>query len=285
MAKLTYAANLLCAAAFLLTLAACDKNTPSEETSQAKGDFRSVAEITDEAKHFNGLFDLYQDEENGSLYLKILPNQLGKDIIHHMQVSNGIRGSNIYKILGLGFESHVLRFEQYFDKIYVRQENNSFVHDMGTPASRADLANDSRFLLAALKIEAKDKNSGALFVNVDSLFLNDSLRQLKPSPDPEEKSGGRLTLGKLNEEKTRFTSLHNYPKATDIVVEYVYDNPPPVLLQKFGSEIKDYALGDEHSLAFSIRHIFTQAQEKNFVPRRENPPYGLLHRSATDDEF
>ncbi|MBB5212863.1 zinc-dependent metalloprotease [Microbulbifer hydrolyticus] len=276
MAKLTYAARLLCAAAFLLLLSACAKKSPSDEATKAEGDLKPVAEITNKTKQFAGLFDLYQNEKSGSLYLKILPEQLGKDIIHHMQVSNGIPGNNIYHTMGMYFEPRVLRFEQYFDKIHVRQENTIFVHDEANPVSRANHANVNRPLLAALKIEAKDKDSGAFFVNVDSLFLNDSLRQLKPSPNPEEKPGERLALGKLNAEKTRFTSLHNYPKNTDVVVEYVYDNPEPVLPKEFGSDIKDYALGDERSLAFSIRHILIEAPENDFTPRRDDPRIGYF---------
>ena len=285
MAKLPHAARLLCAAAFLFTLSACSKDSPTDEAAKSKGDLKPVAEITKETKHFAGLFDLYQNEKSGSLYLKILPEQLGKDIIHHMQVSDGTPGNNIYHTIGMDFEPRVLRFEQHFDKIHVRQQNTIFVHDKENAFSRANHGNVNRPLLAALKIEAKDKNSGALFVNMDALFLNDSLHQLKPSPDPEKKSGERIALGKLNEVKTRFTNLHNYPKNTDVVVEYVYDNPEPVLPKEFGGDVKDYALGDERSLAFSIRHIFTQTQESDFVPRWDNPPYGLLHRSATDDNF
>ncbi|WGL18094.1 zinc-dependent metalloprotease [Microbulbifer bruguierae] len=276
MAKLTHAARLLSATAFLLLFTACSKDAPTNESANTESDFKPVAEITKNSTHFAGLFDLYQNEKSGSLYLKILPEQLGQDIIHHMQVNNGIPGNNIFHTMGMYFEPRILRFERYFDKIHVRQQNTIFTFDKENPVSRANHANLNLPLLAALEIEARDKDSGAVFINVDSLFLNDSLRQLKPSPNPEEKPGDRLTLGKLNGDKTRFTSLHNYPKNTDVVVEYVYDNPEPVLPKDFGGNIADYALGDERSLAFSIRHILIQAPENDFIPRPDDPRLGYF---------
>ncbi|MCA0901616.1 zinc-dependent metalloprotease [Microbulbifer agarilyticus] len=275
-ARIVKIISLALLAAIVSIVAACGDSTPKENTESAKSNLKPVAEITENSEQISGLFDLYQNTVTGSVYLKLAPNQLNKEIIHHMQVSNGIPGSNILHTMGMYFEPRIIRFEKHFDKIHVRQENTVFVHDKENPVSRASHANLNRPILAALKIEAEDEASGAVFVNIDSLFLNDSLRQLKPSPNPEEKPGTRLTLGKLNSDKTRFTSLHNYAQNTDVVVEYVYDNPEPVLPKEFGLNIKDYALSDERSLAFSIRHILIQAPENDFAPRRDDPRLGYF---------
>ncbi|WP_299598619.1 zinc-dependent metalloprotease [uncultured Microbulbifer sp.] len=276
MARFSIAARLISAAAISLFITACSDSSTTESEKTADNGIKSVAEITKGTSHTAGLFDLYQDEKSGTVYLKLEADQLGKNIIHHMQVSNGIPGQNIFHVMGMYFEPRVLRFERYFDKIHVRQENTIFTFDKENPVSRASHANINRPLLAALNIAAEDKVSGAILVNVDKLFLNESLRQLKPSPNPEEKPGQRLGLGKLNEDKTRFIGLHNYPQNTDLEIEYVYDNPEPVLPKEFGTDIKDYALGDERSLAFSIRHILVQAPNNDFVPRRDDPRLGYF---------
>jgi hypothetical protein len=64
-------------------------------------------------------------------------------------------------------------------------------------------------------------------LKADELFLVENLSQIKPSPNPNAKPGASFTLGTLSKEKTKFASIRNYPKNTDVIVEYVYDNPAP----------------------------------------------------------
>lgn len=275
MAILARAVKVISAAAFSLLIAACSEDTPSN-TETSKSDLKPVSEITKDSEHYAGLFDLYQNRKTGSVYLKIKPDQLGKDILHHMQVSQGTQSDEFQHLTGIYFDPRVLHFERHFDKVQVRQENTVFTFDPKNPISRASQANLNRPLLASLKIEAEDKDSGAIFINVDKLFLAESLRQLKSSPNPEAKPGDRLPIGKLNEEKTTYVGLHNYPQNTDVEVEYIYENPEPVLPKNFGQDIRDFAVGDERSLAFSIRHILIQAPENDFVPRRDDPRLGYF---------
>ncbi|MFV8783838.1 zinc-dependent metalloprotease [Microbulbifer sp. SA54] len=276
MAIFARAAKVISAAALSLFISACGDDTTSSNTETTKSDLKPVSEITNDSELFAGLFDLYQNQKTGSVYLKIKPEQLDKDILHHMQVSRGTPSGDFQHVTGGYFGAQVLRFERHFDKVHVRQENTVFTFDPKNPISRASQANLNRPMLAALKIEAEEKDSGAIFVNVDKLFLNESLRQLKASPNPEAKPGDGLPIGKLNEDKTSYVKLHNYPQNTDVEVEYVYENPEPVLPKNFGADIVDYALGDERSLTFSIRHILIQAPENDFVPRRDDPRLGYF---------
>ena len=69
-------------------------------------------------------------------------------------------------------------------------------------------------------------------IKASGIFLSESLRQVKPSANPEAKPGEQFPLGNLNADKTKPLSVHNYPANTDLVVEYVYDNPQPVRKQQ-----------------------------------------------------
>jgi hypothetical protein len=78
-------------------------------------------------------------------------------------------------------------------------------------------------VLASEQIVARDDSTGDVLIKADGLFLAEVFSQVKPSQRPGPPRG--FTLGQLSKTKTRYVALRNYPANTDVLVDYVYENP------------------------------------------------------------
>jgi hypothetical protein len=107
------------------------------------------------------------------------------------------------------------------------------------------------------------------------LFLVENLSQIKPSPNPNAKPGAIFTLGTLSKEKTKFASIRNYPKNTDVIVEYVYDNPAPS--NGGGPDVTD-----ARSVTVKIQHSIIEMPKNNFKPRYDDPRIGYFMQQIED---
>jgi hypothetical protein len=82
-------------------------------------------------------------------------------------------------------------------------------------------------------------------------------------------------LGTLSKEKTKFASIRNYPKNTDVIVEYVYDNPAPA--NGGGPDVTD-----ARSVTVKIQHSIIEMPKNNFKPRYDDPRIGYFMQQIED---
>jgi hypothetical protein len=82
-------------------------------------------------------------------------------------------------------------------------------------------------------------------------------------------------LGSLSKEKTKFLSLRNYQSNTDVIVEYVYDNPSPIF--GGGAEVTD-----DRAVSITVQHTLIEAPKNNFKPRFDDPRVGYFSEQVND---
>lgn len=248
------------------------KGAPAATAEAPKKDAKkSIKETVKACKTYDGLFTMYQDTANGTAYIRIKKDQLDKEYIYFSYAENGVVAAGYFK--GAFRDNDIFLIRKYYDRIEFLESNTSYYFDPANAISKAADANINKPVLASLKIVAEEGTD--YLIKADELFLTESLSQIKPSPNPNAKPGSSFSLGSLSKDKTKFGSIRNYPKNTDVVVEYVYDNPAPT---NFGGP----DVTDPRSVTIRIQHTLIEMPQNNFVPRKDDPRVGYFMQQVED---
>jgi hypothetical protein len=266
----------------LLTVAGVSQTMPAspakvDSTKQNDGKAKSKEKkktyIKDKVKDyqvFEGLFKIYQNQEDGSTYLEIDKSQLDKEFIYFNHVQDGVVGTFFFR--GQYRGSKIFTIRKYFDKIEFVEENNDYYFDPENALYRAKDANISPAVLISMKIEATDSLESAYLVKADGLFLGEDVEMLKPAY-PRTYQGYKL--GRLNKDKSKLLSIRNYPENTDVVVEFVYEDPSPENSPGAGAT-------DPRNISVRVQHSFIAVPQNDYRPRYDDPRVGFFMTQVTD---
>jgi len=244
----------------------------TDEESDANTEIQSIAEITENSDRHDGLFTLYRDRDTGATHLELHANQLDREYIYLAVSTNGVVEGGHFR--GNYRDNRILSLTRHFDRIEIRSENTAFYFDPASPLSRAADANISPALLASESIVAEDSETGRILIDADSIFLNETLNQIKASPDPDD-SDDAFELGTLSEDKSKITEIRNYPQNTDIHVEYVYDNLSP-------AAAGDLEITDSRYVSINVQHSLIAIPKNNYAPRLTDHRMGYFAEQVTD---
>jgi hypothetical protein len=179
------------------------KDTPPPAAEAPKKDAKkTIKEIIKPTKSKDGLFTLYQDTTNGSVYMKIKKDQLNKEFVYFNYSENGAVSAGFFK--GSFRDNEVFSIRKYYDKIEFVKENTNYYFDAANAISKSSDANINKPILASLKIAAEEGDN--YLIKADDLFLVENLSQIKPSPNPNARPGASFSFGQLSKEKTKFAS-------------------------------------------------------------------------------
>jgi hypothetical protein len=234
---------------------------------------KSIAELTENADRHEGLFTVYRDRESGAVHLALRPEQLDREYIYTAVTVDGIVDARHFR--GNYRDNRIIRLARHFDRIELRAENTAFYFDPGSPLSRAASANISPAVLAIARIVTEDPDSGEILIRADGFLLNESLHQVRPTPNPDQGPRDAFRLGELNEERSRLLEVRNYPQNLDFVVEYVYRNPSPLV--RGGPDITDA----RYVSAF-VQHSFLEVPDNDYQPRLADHRLGHFAERVTD---
>jgi len=233
---------------------------------------KTMEEALKDKKEIQGLFTLYQDTTNGKLSMLIQKEQLGQEFIHFVHGLNGQLNAGVFK--GSYRGANVIKLNRYFNRIEFEIQNNAFWFDPNTALSKASDANISTAILAATYIVAE--KDGNVLIEVDKVFLNESLHQISRGFVPGSPNKNPFKIGKLATDRTKYSSIKNYPENTDLAVQYVYTNPNPT---NHGS---DRGLTDARSVNVTLQHSFIRMPNNKYEPRFEDVRVGYFSTQVTD---
>lgn len=225
-----------------------------------------------------GLFTVYQDTTSGGAHLAVAPEQIGREYIYHTHVADGVVAAGAFR--GQFRDERIVSVRRHFNRVELLVENTGFWFDSANALARAAEANISPAVLASLPIVGQDSATGVVLVRADELFLSEQMSQVKPSPNPNAKPGTAFSLGDLNRDKTKYLELRSYPENTDVVVEYVYDNPRPVALganARGGAEVTD-----PRYVSIRLQHSLVELPDDGYVPRFDDPRVGYFTDQVND---
>jgi len=233
----------------------------------------SYADIVAKSDHFDGYFDVYRDKKSGEIYLSIEPEQVDQEFIYFVVTANGpVEGGHFR---GFFRENAVVSVRRHFGRIEFIKENTSFHFDEDSPLARAADANISPAVLAVQDIVAEDEGSGRILIKADDIFMSESLHQVKATPDPEQEPNTVFSLGSLSESKNKVFDIRNYPDNTDVFVEYVFENPAPVVQAQ-----EDVT--DSRYVSIRVQHSLIKMPDGDYTPRFDDPRIGYFMDRVTD---
>ncbi len=231
-----------------------------------------IAEKTKACKKYDGLFPMFQDTTNGSLYFIVKKEHLTKTFIYFSYTENGVVDAGHFR--GSFRDNKVFTIRKYFDKVEFVVQNTSFYFDPQSELSKSAQANISPAVLVSQKVVAENAETGDMLLDGNSIFLTEALHQVKPSPAPPPFNSPAL-LGMLSREKTKLLQVRNYEKNTDIRVEYVYDNPSPTV--GGGREVTD-----ERAISIVLQHSLIEAPEVPMKSRADDARVGFFGDQVND---
>ncbi len=238
---------------------------------------KTVAEMLKDQTAFDGFLDFYQDPKTGSLMLILTEDQFDKPIIYFAHTVNGVLEAGHFK--GNFRETKLLEFKKYFDKIEIISTTPRYYLDKNNAISRSAGTNISPATLASMKIEAHDEKTGTYLVKVDPVFLSESIHKVSPYPRPKTPgappSPPRFKVGKLSKDKTKYLGVRSYPKNTDIVVEYIFDDEAP-------SVRGNLEISDSRTVTIQMQHSFIEIPDNDFKPRRDDARIGYFGEQFDD---
>ncbi len=260
--------------ALLLSIAALSSPLAAQEADEEdETDTKTIGETTENSDRFDGLFTLYRDRNTGQSYLEIGAEQLNREYIYMAVSTDGVVQGGHFR--GNYRDNRVLSLTRHFDRIEIRSENTAFYFDPDSPLSRAADANISTALLVSESILAEDEDSGRILIDADNIFVNETLSQIKASPDPDDSPEDTFRLGDLSDEKSKITEIRNYPFNTEVHVEYVYENPAPVV-----SGASD--ITDSRYVSIYVQHSLLAMPENGYRPRLTDHRMGYFAEQVTD---
>lgn len=243
------------------------KNEPPKQAAPApKSSFDDKIKA---CKLMPGLFPLYQDTTNGNLFLVVKKEHLNETFIYFSYTENGVVDAGHFR--GSFRDNMVFTINRYFDRIEFIKQNTGFYFDTTNAISKAARANISDAVFVSQKILAEKGNQYLLDGN--SIFLSENISQIKPTPMPTPMGPGGL-LGMLNKDKTKLVKARNYQGNTDIVVDYVYDNPAP----RGGSK----EIADARYITITYQHSFIKAPETIMPARKDDQRVGFFGQQVND---
>ena len=259
--------------AFIVVASCATKKKPIA-AAPAAPKVTSIADKIKSCKKTDGLFPLFQDTVTGNLFMVLKKEQLNKEYIYFSYTVDGVVAAGHFR--GSFRDNKLFTIRRYFDKIEFVIKNTGYYFDKNNPISKSANANISDAILVNQKIVAEDVKKGEILLDASSIFLSESMCQVKPSPFFGLPAGFQMfSLGGLSKEKTKFSSIKNYEKNTDIVVEYVYDNPMPTA--GGGKEV-----ADERAVSIFLQHTLIEAPKNNFKARSDDPRVGYFSEEVED---
>jgi len=244
----------------------------TEEKKEKKSEEKTIADLTESSKKIEGLFTIYQDTINGKLKMVVSKNQFEKEFIYFSQIADGVVEAGRFR--GSYQSEAIFQIKKYFDKIEFIAPNTNFYFDPSSPLSNSKNANISEAIFYSTKILAEDKEKEHYLIDINKMFLSETLTRIKYPKRPGASSSA-FSLGSFDKEKSKVEEINNYPENTNLKTEYVYNNPS---FLNGGSE----AVTDARNVSIKVFHSMIAMPDENFEVRYADPRVGYFTTETND---
>ena len=256
------------------------EDTPQPDTDEADA-LPTIASFVEDSVAVPGFFDLYQERNNGTVYLRIPADQLDQELIYTATVTDGVVETGLFR--GQYRDNKILKLQRHFDRIEVVQPNTRFYFNPESPLSRAADANAPDAVLAVMDIVAQDMmekagegpTPSAVLVDFTPVLLGEELTQIKPAKKPDAKPGKALTLGKLTSDRSKIVRLASYPDNALVHTNLVYEIAAPLV--SGGDDVTD-----ARAITASVQHSFIKMPDAGYEPRLDDYRVGFFTDRVTD---
>ena len=226
-------------------------------------------EFLEELIYFPGLFDIYQNDKDGKVYLLIKKEQLNNEYIYFAHILDGIVQAGTWR--GNYLDNGIIKFKKYFDQIRIERINTAYVFNQNSPLSKSNFANISNSLIDSISIEKTSENKDKFLIDITSLLISEKLSKITAEPS-KETSKENFKIGSISRNKSSIRNVLNYPENTDIEVEFIFSSPSNKPLEN----------QDSRNNSISLRYSFINYPKNNFETRLENQKIGFFTERKTN---
>ncbi len=149
--------------------------------------------------YFPGLFDVYQNDKDGKVYLLIKKEQLNNEYIYFAHILDGIVQAGTWR--GNYLDNGIIKFNKYFDQIRIERINTAYVFDQDSPLSKSNYANISNSLIDSIDIKKTSENNDKFLIDITSLLLSEKLSKVTSEPS-KESSKESFKIGSISSNKS-----------------------------------------------------------------------------------
>lgn len=236
-----------------------------------------IETFTQDSTRQSGFFDLYQNIQDGTVYLRVPESRFNEEFVYTATVTDGVVETGLFR--GQYRDNKILMLRRHFNRVEIVQPNTRFYYNPNSPLSRAAGANAPSAVLAVMDIVAQDlADTGAaeaVLVDLGSVLTGEDLVQIKPPKNPDEAGKKALTLGKLSAKRSKVVQLASYPENALIRADLVYELPAP---EEMGGD----DVTDARAITASVQHSFIKMPENDYRPRRDDYRVGFFSDRITD---
>ena len=241
----------------------------TEEDNKKEEKDDGLEAFLEDLTYFEGLIDVYRNDDDGKVYFLIKKDQLEKEFIYFAHILDGIVEAGTWR--GNYLDNGIIKFIKYFDQIRIDRVNTAYVFDETNPLSKSKNANISNSLIDSLKIQKTSETEDKFLIEVTSLLLSENLSKITVAPykeDPKES----FKIGSISKNKSSINEVLNYPENTDFEINFVFSN----------ASNKPIENQDSRNNSISLRYSFINYPENNFEPRIEDQRIGFFSERKTN---
>lgn len=256
--------RIVATAALSFVLASCASAPPPMASTDKPSDKDKKIKaydkvITKDAVSDSGLFIVHRIDEK--YFYEIPKVQLGKELLLVSRIAKTPQ-------VGYGGEENnteVVRWERKYDKIMLRTISYVNVAADSSPISRAVKAANFEEIIRAFPIQAYNRDSSAVVIEVTDMFTSD-VGILTPGRSVRQE----YKMGGVDKDRSYIDYVKSFP--TNIEVENVLTFSAETPSQNSASK----------TMTFTMHHSMVALPEKPMLPRLADPRVGFFALRQTD---
>jgi hypothetical protein len=219
--------------------------------------FEEFDKVVKGAKEYDGLFKLYQKDEN--LYAEIRQDQFDKGLLCPMAVA---RGGGLGGFTLNFDEQWVLLFKRVGDKVQLIRRNVHYRAKAGSPLATAVETTYNDSVLMALKIQALNLARNSVLINLNDIFMSDF---------------AELGLGSFDSNRSTWHKIKAFPKNIEVEVAATFSGG--------GSSSSMFGGGgviDGRGNTVVIHYGLVELPQDGYQPRIADPRVGYFLTAVKD---
>jgi hypothetical protein len=219
--------------------------------------FRDFADVTKDAKKYEGMFTLYHDNQN--LYAVLGGGDMDKPLLVPMSVARGAASAG----MGLNFdEQWVISFKRVGDYVHLIRKNLRYEAPKGSPLEKAVEQNYTDSVLMALPIVSDNPPGGGVMINLSDIFFTDF---------------ADLAVGGIDRSKASWHKIKAYPNNLELQANITFGGSP----MGMGSG-GDYGYIDRRGVSLVMHYSLVRLPDGGYRPRMADQRVGYFLNATKD---
>jgi len=230
----------------------------AESGSSAKKKYKKFADVTKDAKKYEGLFNLYEKDQH--LYAVIKSNQFDKPFLAPMAIAKGAASAG--SPLNFGDE-WVIMFRRVGDNIQVVRKNIRYEAPKGTPLEKAVEQNYLDSVLMAIPILSDDPPGGGVLIDFTKIFMGNF---------------ANLPFGSIDRSRSSWHQIKTYKNNIELQVKATFNSRH----SSFFSYGWDDGVIDKRGITVVIHYSLTKLPESGYKARLADQRVGHFLNATKD---